>query len=110
MGITLEEEDAIMAWDCHKVVNLFTPFLPLYMTDLSRPSLLLKGEIAQQVQQGIEEDGSSTGILLVDGLEWQGQESTFEVVIGARQVQTIAQILPRRLPKGRSLMLYNERG
>ncbi|EGK07827.1 suppressor of fused domain protein [Kroppenstedtia eburnea] len=115
VGITLEEETAVQAWNCLKLMELLAPYLPMYVTDLSRSSLLQHHQIAEAVEEGIEKDGSSTGSLFVDFLEWKEQKkafgkNTYKVRLGAKQAEPIAQVLKGRLSKGKSLLLHHEGG
>lgn len=110
VGITLEEERAVQAWNGLKLMELLAPHLPMYVTDLSRSTLIQDPQIAKAVEEGMEKDGSSTGVLFVDSLEWKEQKNTFKVKLGAKQAEPIAQMLKGRLPQGRSLQLYHEGG
>ncbi|SFS42225.1 suppressor of fused domain protein [Marininema halotolerans] len=113
VGITLDEETAIKAWNSQNVMDLLLPYLPRYMTDISRTSLMEHDEVKHAVRQGIEKDGSSTAALIVDSMKWKKQRkffgnSTYEVTLGAYKVGTIAQVIKGRLPKGKSLWLQCE--
>ncbi|MNV44010.1 hypothetical protein D3C71_1357540 [compost metagenome] len=84
--------------------------LPLYVTDLFRPSLLSDPELSEKIRLGAARDGSSTGFLFVDQLDLQERKGLFRgtsytLVIGAKQASVISKVLPGRLLKGNSLTL-----
>ncbi|MCC3377993.1 suppressor of fused domain protein, partial [Cohnella sp. REN36] len=59
---------------------------------------------------GIAAEGSSTGVLFVDQLDWQEQKkllakNKFHIAIGAKQANLIGTILASRIRNGKSLAL-----
>ncbi|GIP21892.1 suppressor of fused domain protein [Paenibacillus sp. J22TS3] len=112
VGITQNELEAMQAWNTVGVLTeaLSSGLLPLYVTDLFRPSLLDDAELARKLRQGAEREGSSTGFLFVDQLGWEEKKGLFRgtsytLVIGAKQASVISQVLPGRALKERALRL-----
>lgn len=110
VGITVDEEDAIKCWNSSGFLNLISKYLPLYVTDLNRRSLLENEEIKRLVELGTEEDGSSTGTLFNDKLSWKENKGlitgkNYEIILGAHQAETIGKVLKGRILKDTELML-----
>lgn len=111
VGITADELEAMMSWNTNAFLHASQDVLPAYITDLARDSLLRLPAIADAVRQGIERDGSQTGILYVDQLDWEpGKNRLFGTVpsvltMGAQQAATVAKLLRGRLLKGKMLTL-----
>lgn len=111
VGITADELEAMMCWNTNSFLHACDDTLPAYITDLSRDSLLRIPLIEDAVRQGIERDGSKTGILYVDQLDWEPGKSRLlsktpaVLTMGAQQAGTVAKLLRGRLLKGRELTL-----
>jgi hypothetical protein len=110
VGITVDEEEAIKCWNSSGFLKLIDKYIPLYITDLNRKSLLNEEEIQKLVDLGIERDGSSTGTLFNDKLNWIEKKGLFTgksytLVFGALQAPTIGKVLKGRIPKERELVL-----
>ncbi|KOS59803.1 suppressor of fused domain protein [Lysinibacillus agricola] len=111
VGITGDELEAMQIWNTLGVLNAGVEFIPSYVTDLSRTSLLQIPSIAEAVERGMEEEGSNTGYLFVDQLAWeQGKKGWFskhldKVMLGAKQAGIIDKLLRGRILKGKSLIL-----
>lgn len=112
VGITHDELESMQAWNTTGVLREAAESgkLPLYVTDLFRPSLLSDAELSEKIRLGAAKDGSSTGFLFVDQLDWQEQKglfrgTTYTLVIGAKQASVISKVLPGRLLKGNPLTL-----
>lgn len=113
VGITMAEQQVITRWIGLEVMNAFSARLPLYITDLDRACLTADDEIMAAVEAGSSRDGSATGVLFVDQLEWTSTKPWFGprkhgLTLGALQVADIVAILPLRLGFGHSLMLISE--
>lgn len=113
VGITVDEEDAIKCWNSTEVLNVFSQYMPLYITDLNRESLLNNEEIKTLIEKGAEKDGSSTGTLFNDKLSWKESKGLFtgksyEITIGAHQAETIGKVLKGRILKERELTLIGK--
>lgn len=78
VGITSDELEAMQTWNTIGVLNAGLKYIPSYVTDLSRASLLQISSIAEAVEKGMAEEGSNTGYLFVDQLAWeQGKTGLF---------------------------------
>ncbi len=108
VGLTADEELAAKRWKTARVLDVFEPVLPLWVTDLGRRSLLELSDIAAKIEQGAQQDGSSTGVLWSDMLAWRTtkrllRKPVITVELGAQQVRELIALLPLRLPFGRVL-------
>lgn len=103
VGLTNEEELALKRWSTLKVLQVFEPHMPLWVTDLERASLMQESEIAAEISAGTASEGSTTGFVFIDQLSWEQQARRWRkplttVVLGARQVGELMALLPLRLP------------
>lgn len=111
VGITADELEAMMSWNTNAFLQASQGVLPAYITDLGRDSLLRLPAIEDAVRQGIERDGSQTGILYVDQLDFEPgrnrllSKAPAVLAMGAQQAATVAMLLRGRLLKGRKLTL-----
>lgn len=110
VGITVDEEEAVKCWNCIEFLKLLSEYMPLYITDMDRKSFLDDEKIKELVEKGTQKDGSSTGILFNDKLDWKESKGLFtgksyEITIGALQAGTIGKVLKGRIPKKRELRL-----
>lgn len=114
VGITGDELEAMQTWNTMGVLNAGLEYIPSYVTNLSRASLLQIPSIAGAVEKGMEEDGSSTGFLFVDQLAWeQGKKGLFskqanKLTLGAKQSGIIGKLLRGRILKEKSLTLVSQ--
>lgn len=113
-GITGDELDAMMTWNTLGVLSAGLAHMPYYITDLSRSSLLDIQEVADAVNTGLAEEGSSTGFLFVDTLDWMPAEKKLfrktpaRLTIGAKQAGIVGRLLQGRILKGKTLRLLSE--
>lgn len=111
VGITKDELEAMKTWNTTGLLEAGQAFIPGYVTDLSRDSLLEIPAIAEAVEQGIERDGSNTGFLFVDQLAFEpGKKKLFgktpaKLTLGAMQAETVGKLMRGRLLKDKSLTL-----
>lgn len=113
VGITVDEEDVIKCWNSTEVLKVFSKYMPLYITDLNRDSLLNNEEIKALIEKGTEKDGSNTGTLFNDKLSWKESKGLltgkrYEITIGAHQAETIGKVLKGRILKERELYLIGK--
>lgn len=66
VGITADEMEAVMCWDCKKLLKLFDEFIPFGITDLDRKSFMGIEKIQKAFKAGVETDGSSTSYIYTD--------------------------------------------
>ncbi|GIO65921.1 suppressor of fused domain protein [Paenibacillus cookii] len=111
VGITKDELESMQTWNTLGVLAAGLPYMPQYITDLGRESLLKMPAVAEAVEKGMEEDGSNTGFLYVDQLSWTpGKKGLFRTApavlgLGAKQAGIVGKLLRGRILKGKSLTL-----
>lgn len=110
VGLTNDEEEAGKHWQVRKLLEEFSPHMPLWVTDIARRSMLDDGAIRAAVDAGTQRDGSSTGMLFTTALDWKRANRLLRspmtvISIGAGQVETFASLLMLRLPFARPLRL-----
>ncbi|QTD39789.1 suppressor of fused domain protein [Sporosarcina sp. Te-1] len=111
VGITHDELEAMQTWNTLGVLAAGLPQIPFYVTDLERGSLLTDKSVAEAVYNGTEKEGSNTGFLFVDQLDWDAgkkgwlRKSPSVLTIGAKQAEIIGKLLRGRLLKGKELTL-----
>jgi hypothetical protein len=110
IGLAREEYEAARQWNTMALLEVLAPRLPLYVTDIDRPSLLSDPELAEAVRAGIERDGSSSGLLFVGTAGWEEEGGGTTLRLGALQAPMIRQSLRGRLPFGRSLAIQSQDG
>ncbi|MDQ1832927.1 suppressor of fused domain protein [Massilia scottii] len=107
VGLTIEEERVGTQWAPKQLLEALLPHMPLWITDLGRPSLLAAPGVGAVVAAGLARDGSSTCGMFTDVLEVAelappDAAGTIQVTLGARQVADLLTLLPLRLPFARS--------
>ncbi|MCQ4085982.1 suppressor of fused domain protein [Saccharibacillus sp. JS10] len=110
VGITADELDLIKVWNSESFLQLAEQKLPLYLTDLTRASLLEDAELRAAAELGVRSEGSSTGVLYLESLNWAEKRNLFKgnsyvLELGAKQTQSLARILSGRLLHDRDLTL-----
>jgi len=110
VGITADELDMIKVWNTRSFLDLAQKRLPLYLTDLTRTSLLEDAEIRAAAELGVRTEGSSTGVLYFESLSWEEKRNllksnSYTLQLGAKQAETLARILAGRLLHDRDLSL-----
>ncbi|TDD89947.1 suppressor of fused domain protein [Actinomadura rubrisoli] len=108
VGLAMEEYDAVRQWNARSLLDALAPRLPLFVTDIDRPSLLADPELARLVREGIAREGSNSGVLFVTTAHWERAAGATTLRLGALQAPAIAQTLRGRLPFGRELVLQTE--
>ncbi|NMO95839.1 suppressor of fused domain protein [Paenibacillus lemnae] len=109
LGITADELEAMQVWNTIGVLESAVKYIPCFITDLERESVMHIPEVQEKVQDGMENDGSSTGFLFVDQLGWEpGKKSLFRrtpaiLTLGAKQAAAAGKLLTGRIPKHREL-------
>jgi hypothetical protein len=112
VGLTADEERAAKHWAISKLLDVLLPKMPLWATDLGRPSLLDAAELRAQVDDGMRRDGSATAAVFTDAFAWKVQKRLFRspvtnISIGADAVGDLLTLLPLRLPFGEDFRLIN---
>lgn len=107
VGLTDGEMDAIKRWSTRGVLQVLEEAMPLWITDLHRDNLLDDPALAARVQAGSEREGSSTGMLFIETLDWRQTAGITTLVLGAGQVGSVGELLPLRLRHGKALTLVS---
>lgn len=105
VGLTLDEVRAAELWQVSSLLELLAPRLPLYVTDLGRPSALTDPQTAGAAAAGSARDGSSTGSQYLDAVGWSMVDGAPTVSLGAIAADTLRRLIPARLRHGRPLLL-----
>ncbi len=59
VGVTKDEMEAAMCWNCQKLMKVFEEFMPFGITDIDRKSFMCNEKVKSAVENGIKNDGSS---------------------------------------------------
>ncbi|MEL4356320.1 MULTISPECIES: suppressor of fused domain protein [unclassified Luteococcus] len=106
VGLTEDEIDTMANWSGSRFLELLTSRIPLAVTRLQRESLLTDPQVRAARDEGLQRDGSNTGTIFANLLNWQpvgeGQTMVSLDVAGVRALHTL---LPARLPFGRRFAL-----
>lgn len=103
-GITLDELEAMIAWNTDKVLDLLE--LPFNITDLDRESKL--SEVAvEKIEKGIESEGSSTKFLYVDNARME-IEYRYILTLEALYIKNLKNLFKGVVLKGEVLTIYSD--
>ncbi|KAF1013831.1 MAG: hypothetical protein GAK31_02848 [Stenotrophomonas maltophilia] len=106
VGLSDGEMAAVRRWSTTGVLQALLPAMPCWITDLHRADLLqAQPALAAAVQAGSAQEGSSTGMLFVETLDWRWDDGQPQVVLGAGHVPSVLELLPLRLGHGKPLTL-----
>ena len=108
VGLTMDEYEAIRAWDTEGLLEIIRERDPLMVTDLTRDSYLANPAIEATVKERTAAQGSSMGELNIDRLAWEGDGLRLTVTIGAHGIERLGRTLEGRLPFGRTLLIRGE--
>lgn len=108
VGLTGDEMDAMMCWNGQKFLAALAEWLPLCVTDLSRPSMMDDPVFHTVWQEGMKQDGSSTASLYLDEVGMQIEDGRGYLRLGAGRGQLLARMLRARTGKGRPLLLQSQ--
>lgn len=112
VGITGDELDAVVRWNCEKFLDLLDRRHPLLVTDLSRRSILEDPQVKADVHRAIETEGSSVGAVFIggsedDGVAWRMGPPPV-LVIGAKNVPVFQSLLRGRIRRGEDFWLLGQ--
>ena len=111
VGITREELEAMQTWNTLGVLQACAEYMPHYITDLDRDSLLKVPSISEAVDRGRKQEGSNTGFLYVSQLAFEPgkkgwlSKTPATLQIGAKQAEIIGKLLQGRILKDKKLSL-----
>ncbi len=113
VGLTEDEELAVKQWRARSLLELLEPEMPLWITDVDRDTFLANASVRAAVEEGKRRDGSSTGFVYVDSLDYAEnkrflRKPRLELTLGARQAAEIANLLPLRLPFEKQLAILGD--
>ena len=107
VGLTMDEYDAVRAWDTEALLELIRERDPLMVTDLDQ-LCILGSSIAAVVKERTAAGRSSMAEVNIDRLAWEGDGERLTVTIGALGVERLGQMVEGRLPFGRTLLIRGE--
>ena len=107
-GLTLDELDAIQAWNAEGFLGLVARHDPWLITDLNRASWLSSAEIAGEVERRTRAEGSSCEGLFVAQLSFTIAAKLATVRFQSIVVESLRRRLLGRIPFGRRLCLWGE--
>ncbi|MCL2091520.1 MAG: suppressor of fused domain protein [Micrococcales bacterium] len=106
VGITSEELDHAIAWNCERVLDTIGQRWPRGLTVLDRPGLDEFSDLLVQVEEGVERDGSSVGYLGVQTLLVSGTPD--DLTVRCVALPTISKTVKSRLPYRKSLLVVGD--
>lgn len=110
IGLTADEEQLAQRWDTRKLLDALLPHMPLWITHADRASLLEQPDVRAAVDAGVRAQGSANAVIHADVLDIDEKlrflrKPLIDISLGARQLGQLLELLPLRLPFGRSLTL-----
>ena len=108
VAITHDEMEALMCWDGRKFLAALEKQMPLCITDLARGSQMGVPAFHALWQNGMEQDGSSTGFFYLDELGANMKDGQVWLRLGAGRERILTNMLRARVGKGQSLYLQGE--
>ena len=110
IGLTGDEEQAAQRWDTRKLLDALLPHMPLWITHAERGSLLERPDVRAVVEMGVRTQGSSSAGIYADVLDIDEKlrflrKPLIDISLGAQQLEQLRDLLPLRLPFGRTLMV-----
>ena len=113
VGLTADELREVRRWNVAGALQAMQPHMPLWVADLSRPSLHALPDVQAAIDAGAARDGSKTGVLYNDVLAFEPRKRLLRsnqtvIRLGSLAVRDLKAMLPARLPHGRSLILAGD--
>lgn len=106
VGITADEMEALMCWNCDSFLREMDRAFLLCITDLDRPSMMGDPSFRSVWEEGVEKDGSSTSGLYVETMSLKMENGRGTIITGAGNINILCSMLRARVGKGRSLTVY----
>ena len=108
IGITGNEMEAMMCWNGEKFLAALEEQIPLCITDLARGSQMEVSAFRDICQNGMEQDGSSTGFLYLDEVGVSLKDNHARIRLGAGHDRILKNMLRARVGKGKALCLQGK--
>ena len=113
VGLTADELREVRRWNVQGALQAMQPHMPLWVADLSRPSLHALPDVQAAIDAGAARDGSKTGVLYNDVLAFEPRKRLLRsaqtvIRLGSLAVRDLKAMLGARLPHGRSLILAGD--
>jgi len=111
VGVTEDELEAAVAWNKKSFLRLMAQHTsnPYLVTDLSRPSILSKPEMAKLLKEKTEEEGSTQGLLFVEKMRYLKEKTSDKMIleIPPMVVADVLKMLKGRIRYKRDFYLVN---
>jgi hypothetical protein len=106
VGLRTDELRLLQRWSGTAFFEEMQAVDPTLLTDLQRPSLLDHGSFRERAEERSSREGSSLGMLFIDGGWQQAESGGVEVRFpGGAEARLIREVLAARLPFDRPLVL-----
>jgi hypothetical protein len=107
VGVTRDEEKLTREWSPHGLLEVMSKVDPALLTDLERASLLTSPRARQAIEQRVEREGSSMGMLLARVSVASGAERvTWTLDVDA--AETVLSLLKGRIGHQRGFVVRSE--
>ncbi len=98
VGLTRDEERLVREWSPRAMLEVLSRVDPSLVTDLERPSTLTSPRTRVVIEQRVEAEGSSLGVMLAQVSEVSGSPATgLSWSVSAEAVETIIALLKGRI-------------
>lgn len=113
VGLTSDELREVRRWNVQGALQSLQSYMPLWITDLARPSLHDLPDVQAAIDAGATREGSKTGVLYNDVLGFSHRKRLLRspqtvIRLGSLGVRDLKAMLPARLPHGRPLILAGD--
>jgi suppressor of fused len=108
VGLTADELAAIKRWNSLGFIELMKQQNPLLITSIKRTSLLQDPAIRAAVEEGSRKEGSSTEAISSPYIMWNYGPDNLNLVLDAKTVKSVQDLLPLRIPYGKDLTLIGQ--
>lgn len=113
VGLTSDELREVRRWNVQGALQSLQSYMPLWITDLARPSLHDLPDVQAAIDAGAAREGSKTGVLYNDVLGFSHRKRLLRspqtvIRLGSLGVRDLKAMLPARLPHGRPLILAGD--
>lgn len=106
VGITRDEYNMCRAWNPESFAEVLGRHNPLFITDVTRASILDNPDVRREVEERQSRDGSSSDGQYADSLSWTTDGHNATITITARVAETLPLYLRGRLRHDRPFSLY----